>query len=74
MAQIDPRDLDYSPMMIEFFAELVKRLQERGIDPAEAERRVGRFFERQASPLERALVMHRGVERVVDALLSDSGN
>lgn len=67
MPSIDPKDLDRSPAMMEFFRTVVKLLVERyekKLDDAET--MVQRLFAWDVTSLERALAMHRGAERLAE--------
>jgi hypothetical protein len=74
MPQIDPKDLDYSPEMMDYFAQIIRILIEHGEKtPEEARTLVERFFAMDVTPLERALVMHRGAQQVARDLLERTG-
>jgi hypothetical protein len=69
MAQIDAKDLDYSEIMVEFFKEVMRKLvTDFDIREDLAKSLIDTYFSLDVSPLERVIVMHRGVIRVAQDL------
>ena len=74
MAQIEPKDLDHSQEMIEYFRDVIRILKDYGKSPEDAEALVNRYFTLDVAPLERALAMHRGAKRIARDLISEVPN
>ena len=67
MPSIDVKDLDGSPMMMDYFQEVTDLLVTRhGKTPQQARDMVGVYFADDVDPLERALTMHENPALVAE--------